>query len=298
MGETLVFMFLLVFILVPFTSAGIDDIWGKITGRATSETLTQSIVVTSGSAPVIYDVWNESMTDVSSGPTEDSPTYVIINFSVSDAEGASNINSSTALMNFTLGSVSRIASCTEFESSGDYANYTCNVTMWWFDGTGTWSIEASIDDTNDNSATNSTSNFYLGTVAGFESSPSSLSWSSISPGATDIEPSNHILMNNTGNLVRSIEVNATDLVGESNAAQALWATNFSVHTAAGCGGTTMAADTYTAISGASLPVGNYTIGDSTGQEEVYICLEAANTILDAQAYSTTAKGAWTVRITS
>lgn len=168
--------------------------------------------------------------------------------------------------------------------------------MWWFDAAGTWSINASIEDSSANLAMNSTDTFYLGSTVGFSASPSGLSWSTITPGAINTEPSNNILMNNTGNLAQSIEVNATDLLGESNSAQALWAANFSMHTVAGCEGTTMVPNTYATIVGASLPVGNYTLSDGTGQEEIYVCLEAANAVLDAQDYSTVANGAWIIRI--
>lgn len=287
-----------VFLLVPYASAGfLNDTWNTITGKAIDTQVTQTITVTSGNAPVIYDVWNETMTDISSsGPTEDSPTYIIINFSVSDTEGNTNIDSSSANIELEFGGTTRATACTEYEAAGNYANYTCNVTLWWFDVPGTWTINASILDNNVNYGENTTDTFGVGSVAGFESSPSGLSWASIAPGAVDIEPSNHILMNNTGNLVRNVEVNATDLIGETNDAQALWAANFSAHTDAGCEGTTMVADTYTDVAGTSLPIGNYTLSDGTGQEEIYVCLEAANTVLDAQDYSTTARGAWTVKI--
>ena len=285
-------------LIIPFTSAGFfNDTWNKITGRVTSSPVTHNITVTSGSSPIVYDVMNETMTDVSSGPTEDSPTYVIINFSVSDGDGFGNLNDSTATISFNFSGTSRTnTSCARYEGSDNIANYTCNVTIWWFDAPGTWSINASISDTSSNYAENTTDTFYLGATDGFESSPSELTWGSIAPGAIDVEPSEPILMNNTGNRERSIEVNATDLLGEENSAQALWAANFSAHTATNCGGTTMVADTYTAVSGATLPVGNYTVGGGTGQEEIFICLEAANAILDAQAYSTAARGTWMIKI--
>lgn len=298
--SVVVFLVVGMMFLMTFVSAGFfNETWSLITGRVgTTNPVTQTITVTGGSAPVIYDVWNETMTDLSSsGPTEDSPTYVIINFSASDSEGAGNLDDSTAFIDLESGGTSRTASCTKYESSGNYANYTCNVTIWWFDPASTaWTINASISDTSTNYAQNITDIFAVGSLAGFSSSPSSLTWSSISPGAIDAEPTNNILMNNTGNMVRNVELNATDLIGETNSAQALWAANFSAHTASGCSsGTTMVADTYTDVAGASLPVGNYT-GGSAGQEEIYICLEAANAILDAQDYSTTARGAWTVKI--
>ena len=284
-------------LFVPFSSAGFSDFWDKITGRVTNTPVTHNITVTSGSAPLVYNVWNETMTDVSSGPNEDTITYIIINFSVSDEDGFGNLDDATAKINFTLGGVSRSnSSCSRYQGSGNYANYTCGVTLWWFDGTGDWSINASIYDTNGNSATNTTDIFYLGTTAGFESSPAELTWGDIAPGATNTEPSNNILMNNTGNLARNVEINATNLYGEVNANQALWAANFTSHTVSGCGGTAMVAQTFTQVSGASLPAGNYTLNDNTGQEQIFVCLDATNAVLDAQSYSTLAAGTWTLKI--
>ena len=290
--------FIVVLLLVlPFSSANFSEVWDKITGRVTSSPVTHNITVTAGSSPIVYDVVNETMTDVSSGPTEDSPTYVIINFSVSDSDGFGNINDSTAAISFNFSGTTRSnTSCARYAGSGNIANYTCNVTLWWFDAPGTWSINASISDTSNNYAENITDTFYLGATDGFSSSPSELTWGSISPGEIGVEPSDNVLMNNTGNRERNIQINATDLLGEENPAQALWAANFSAHTDTGCGGTTMVADTYTAVSGATLPIGNYTIDNTTGQEEIFICLEAANAILDAQSYSTAARGTWTVKI--
>ena len=279
---------------------GVGDFWDKITGRlGSTTTVVHNITVTSGSGPVVYTVWNETMTDVSSGPTEDSATYVMINFSVSDADGYGNLNDSTAAISFNLSGATRTnTSCARVDGAGNYANYTCNVTMWWFDAPGTWSINASISDTSSNVATNTTNTFDVGTTAGFSASPSELTWADIGPGAVGVEPSGgeYILMNNTGNLIRDVEVNATNLYGEMNSAQALWAANFTSHISAGCGGTAMVADAFTQVVDASLPIGNYTLDDGTGQEGIYLCLEAANAVLDAQSYSTASAGSWTLRI--
>ena len=54
--------------------------------------------------------------------------------------------------------------------------------------------------------------------------------------------------------------------------------------------------TFVQVIGASLPKGNYSLDDGTGQEEIYTCLEAANSDLTQQSYSTAEEGAWTMRI--
>jgi hypothetical protein len=168
--------------------------------------------------------------------------------------------------------------------------------MWWFDGAGTWDINASIVDLNDNYKENSTETFSIGATTGFVSSPSSLTWAQINPGAINQEATNPITMNNTGNIARNIEINATNLLGESDNSKALYAENFSVNNAGGCGGTVMSHYIYTPVSAANLPKGNYTINDGTGQEDIYFCLEEASTTLTQQTYSTSEDGTWIIRI--
>ena len=67
--------FFLVFVLavmlvLPFTSAGFVDWVNKITGKATSQPVELNITVGAGSSPQIVFVYNDTMTDVSSGPNE------------------------------------------------------------------------------------------------------------------------------------------------------------------------------------------------------------------------------------
>jgi len=46
-------------------------------------------------------------------------------------------------------------------------------------------------------------------------------------------------------------------------------------------------NTFVNVTSTALPVGNFTLNDgSTGQENVYVCLEQAGSELTAQAYST------------
>lgn len=291
----------LILVLIPFASAGLGDLIDRLTGKATSSPVDINITVGAGDAPIIYAVYNDSITDVSSGLNEGStPTYVIINFSVSDTNGYANLDESSAQVNFSKsGETNRTASCTSYEQSGDYANYTCNVTMWWWDGAGTWQIFTSINDLNDNAAHNSSRTFAVGTTAGFVSFPSALTWSEINPGATNqLSNNDPIILNNTGNLVRNIEINSTNLMGEDDNTKGLYAGNFSANTADACEGTSMTDHSYAEVSGASLAIGNYTLNDGTAQESIYFCLEEAGSELTAQSYSTAEEGAWTMRITS
>jgi len=295
--STLIVMFLVVFVLImiPIASAGFFD---RFTGKLTDTPIDLNITVTSGSVPSIYYVIN--VTDVSNGPNEGpAPTPMIINFSVSDTDGFGNINMTSATINITNGGSDREnLTCANYWTSGNLANFTCNVTMWWFDPTSDWTIYAYIKDVNGNKGNNNSEVFYLGTTAGFEASPSSLNFGDIAPGATTEQATNDPMeLNNTGNLVRNLEINATNLYGESTPAYAIGAANFSVNTADTCAGTSMVAQTFTAVGGGStLPIGNYTLNEGTAQEDLYYCIDETNADLTAQYYSTDAAGAWTIKI--
>jgi DNA-directed RNA polymerase specialized sigma24 family protein len=258
------------------------------------------------------------MTDLSNGPTENTFTNVVINFTVYDSNGASDLNDSTAMINFTKTNedLRQNLSCINYQSSGNYANFTCNVPMWWWDGSGSWDITAYIEDNSQNSIINDSSYFYVGLRTAFIVGPSILEWSGISPGGINKTSNNDaLLLNNTGNDVidiGNIEINSTNLLGETNPSYGLWSGNFSVDWQTGgescigaacleCAGTQMnlSSGNYVNIGVANLTKGNYTINDGyTGQEELYFCLRVIGSELADinQAYSTSNQGAWTIRI--
>lgn len=192
-------------------------------------------------------------------------------------------------------------------AGGNYMNFVCNVTMWWFDGTGTWNVNASVKDINNNLAQNTTSTFQVSSTTGFNMGPNNLTYSPIAPGSTNQTPTNDpLLLNNTGNfaiVAGAISINATNLLGETTSTLGLWANNFSASWNTGgttpieCGTTanTLINKTAVNITTANLTRGNYTINDgNTGQEQLYVCLKFAGTELQAQAYSTLSQGAWIV----
>jgi len=304
----LIFLFsiLIVVLISSIVSAGWwGDIKNKITGKATK---TVALNITIG-GPKITQVFNDSMTNLSSGPNEaPALTSVIINFTGYSIAGASNLNDTSALINFTrAGETTRQnISCAKYESAGDYANYTCNVTMWWWDEAGTWDITASVNDNQANTATNSSTIFTIGERTSFVMGPSTLNWTGISPGATNQTSNNDpLLLNNTGNDVidaTGIAINSSNLRGETTPTEALWAGNFSADWDTGgsctgadcteCGGTTMVKAAYTALTVANLTKGNYTDGNGEGQEELYVCLRLVGSELSTQSYSTANETEW------
>jgi predicted DNA-binding protein (UPF0251 family) len=265
----------------------------------------RTVEITSGeSAPEIYAVYNQTLAvDIN----ENTFTDVIINFSVYDENGFSNLNDSSSAVNLSFPGedLRQNISCYPYEQSGNYANYTCNVTMWWWDINDTWAINAYIEDNEGYSSINTSSVQEVGSTESFVISPSLLNWQALSPGAFNSTSVNDpMILNNTGNVpILNITVNSTNLKGEQDNSKALWAGNFTIGTSTGgfppaeCGGAGMVHGEFTQIESAILPRGNYTINDGTGQEELYFCLTIVGSDLtETQAYSTAEEGTWTVRI--
>jgi hypothetical protein len=299
-GIYILCFFVIIVLMLSMVSAW--DFWDKITGKASTQNVGLNISVTSGSAPVIIAIYNETSTGMASGPNEGPvPTYVTAVFRVNDPDGIGNINNATAIINFSKsGDATRQVTCTFVagQSTATQANYTCNVTMWWFDGPGTWGVNAYIVDLNGNVGYNSTAkNISVGTTDGLQANQTSLTWPSISPGAQNTEALQFMGLNNSGNRPRTLEVNSSDLRGDVNSAYALGANNFSVKNAAGCEGSAMVNKSYENITSVTVfNRGNYTLNNGTAQANLYFCLETSNSNLIAQPYSTATTGSWIVRV--
>jgi len=313
-----VFIFILIFVVALIAIVYFSGFFGKITTFDTATLKSVGLNITVG-APLIIEVINWSTTMVlSQGPLSTSRE---INFTVYHGAGSQFLNDSTAFMNISLvggvGEVVRNNSCTRFNFSTNYVTYTCNMTMWWWDGGGNWKINAEITDNNSNTNVNSSTTLYVGSTTGFEISPNNLSWAAMGLGATNQSSSNDpLILNNTGNQpvgnasgTSNISINATDLKGETNAAYSLFANNFSAGPIGGtcpgaacseCGGGfagNFSVSRYANVSNMTLPKGNYSVEDgSTGQEKMYFCLRIAGYEITSQAYSTVNQNPWTVKI--
>ena len=266
--------------------------------------------------PEITSVYNQTLLSITLNPGP-APTGIIINFTAYDLDG--DLNDSTAKINISMANeqTRENGTCIRYQSSTYYSNYTCNVTMWWFDGAGTWNITASILDNTTLFAQNNSAVFQIGLTTGFEISPSVLNWPVFMPGSRNQTSSNDpIIVNNTGNQqfgngtggTSNISINATNLIGEINSAFRLWANNFSVSTVTGgvctngacveCNGNTgnLSRGLYVNVSNSTLPKGNYTKEDGTGQEQLYFCLRIIGNEISGQPYSTLQEGTWTIKM--
>ena len=187
--------------------------------------------------------------------------------------------------------------------------------MWWYDGAGTWLINASILDNFSLMATNTSTNFSVASLTGLEIGPVNLTWANIGAGSSNQTSNNDpLVLNNTGNqnigtTTSNISINSTDLVGEANAAYRLFTGNFSVDWRTGgtcsgaacleCAGSQMnkTSGNYANVTDSNVTKGNFTINNGDiGQEELYFCVRLAGTELISQAYSTLSQNVWTINI--
>ena len=324
--KLLVLSSLIVIILTISLSSGGFFSWFKnITGQATTQTVIVNITIGAGTAPTIIYIFNASLAggiSLNEGPSN---TNITINFTANDSDGAANLNDTSARINITKSgeSVARFNStCSKIATAGAAVNYSCIVPLAWFDIDGIWVINATISDLSGNNASNSSASLTINTLSAFVSGPASMTFATISAGATNQTSDNDpIRLNNTGNqyIYRGkIDINATSLRGETDNSKYLYVGNFSVSNDTGssrecdilsgtAGGsavnlTNTSGSSFTPINGtiinAALQRGNFTVNDGTAQEDLYVCLRTAGSELSQQSYSTSSLGAWTVRVTT
>ncbi|MEK6855274.1 MAG: hypothetical protein AABX73_03560 [Nanoarchaeota archaeon] len=292
--------FLVFFLAISLVSAGFSD-WFKarITGYSATNTTTLNITV--GTNPVITNVSVIPAKSV----TENSVTYVKFNFTARDTDGAGTINVTSATAKFNRsGEGSRANSSCVFNEAIDSTSsiFNCTVQLWYFDGAGDWGINVTIKDNSSNRAENATTGFTLSESTCMIMSPLALTWPSL--GVTDVDTlSNNdpITLNNTCNddiASGAVTVKAYNLRGEVTTTDMIRAGNFTTHTSDACtSGTQMVNGTATGVTGSILAGGNHSTNiGSTGQEQLYFCLEELNTSISPQSYSSELEGAWVVAI--
>jgi len=302
-GKLFLMIFISVFIiliLISTVSAGWFD-WLKktITGKDISDTASVNISI-SNIAPQIIFVDSIPAQSV----TENGVKYIYINFTAYDANGASDLDDSSAMGAINLtGEINRTnSSCAHLgDFNTNYANYTCEIGIWYFDGADDWTVNATIKDNGGSLAQNLSTTFTLNEDTCMAMGPTALEWPSLSVTDTDTKSNTDpITINNTCNDAitdGNVKVKAIDLAGETNSSQLIYAGNFTVNPSDACEGTSMVNNSAEGVSGATLPKGNYSTNDgSIGQEQLFFCLEAMNPDLSSQSYSTGGGEEWTISI--
>jgi len=307
------FLFIFLFIIALFSVAYFTGFLGRITGFANTGVIGMNITI---GAFTITSILNSSLTStLNLGPQS---TSYIINFSVYDGAGVQYINDSLIGLNLTLsGETTRQnTTCVEYQTGSNYNNYTCNVTMWWYDGAGNWNITAYAYDNYSNLAINGSYLLTIGVQTAFTVAPANMTWGILAAGASNQTATNdpfnltnignQIIGNGTGN----VTINATHLFGETNPSFSIRVGNVTISTVTGgtsCTGTAcsecdnynyvLTNATYVNVTKSVLGKGNYTVGDGqTGQDQLYFCIKSLDATLTQQYYSSAKSGPWTIKI--
>jgi len=288
-------------LLLSLVSAGWFG-WIKetITGKATSRLTNVSVTVV-GADMVSIVVHNGTLTGDPVRPTEEGSLSVLFNVTVTDTNGANDINTSSVKAYFLKPNEAtrqNITGCVENsgQNTDTSRNFTCTITLWYFDAPGGWTINVSASDLG-NKSTNSTDyyNFSCEQLQAIKMDPSEVFWNSVVSGSTNQTAGNNTKINNTGNynITGKIKVNATNLYSGSNF---LDVGNISIglYTGSECNGTFMVAAEETTINGLVLERGNLTQGVSN--ETIYYCLATVPAILPSGTYDTNTTGSWTIKL--
>ena len=274
--------------------------------------ITQSANYTINPSPSVPSI--TYVTSIGSvNPLQADVRNINFNFTIQHGDGGEIINITSAKANFTSGTESIRAnnSCSLLtnENTSTTRNFTCTIGMWYFDNAATWNVSIYVSDNNGNATTNLTT-FIYGTSQDFVVSLTLLNFGTISPIATNKTPTNTPwLMNNTGNYnVVNVSLLAINLYGESVTTEFLGAGNFTASNNTGgsppleCSGNALVNGTEVNITGVSLPRGNNSLAynnETSGQEQLYLCLKQVPSGISQQVYSTLysgGAGAWTIRI--
>jgi len=308
----------LLLIIASFVSAGFWD-WLKnprITGKAATSGQTNVSISVAGMTAVTILVFNSTLTGANMNPTEYGSNFIFFNVTVTDADGASDINVSSVRASFNkTGETTRSNSTCSYKSGEDTTNsknFTCSIEMWYWDAPGSWTINVTANDLGNMTYINNvTTVLAYGQLQSIVMAPNSLSWESVSIGATNQTSNNDpTTINNTGNYdvtSGNVQVQGINLYGATG--DFINVGNFSSDIATGgaacsgaacteCLGSVLANGTYQGITGSILSAGNLSEGGGVAQEQLYYCLRLAPLGIPSQAYSTnnTNGAAWTVKI--
>ena len=277
-------------------------------GNSNSSSVSFNVSVVSNTAPQIISVINSSLAGTNADPSENNVKNMQFNFTVFDADGADDIDVTTAWANFTRSGVQgRVnSSCLNTTQWGNYANFSCTIGMWYFDAPGVWNISVAVNDSSNEIAINSSSNFNYNQLQAIVISPTALSFN-VNIGSYNQTPTNQpTLINNTGNYnvtSGNIQVKAINLHGQTITTDYISAGNFTASNNTGgsppaeCSGTALVNATDTGITNSVLGFGNHSENNNvTGQTRLFYCLNTVPTTVSSQTYSTSTAGAWVVKI--
>jgi len=306
----MIFSLFLILGISSIVSAGFFDWFNKITGQATSQPANVSVSV-AGMNITRVRVYNSTLPSVA--VTNDGIGSMLFYVVIDDPDGASDINTTSISTNFTkTGEALRVNStCVKVgaDLNATAQNYSCTIEMWYFDAQGIWNITVRATDLgNTTFIQDTTATFGLPQLQGIEIAPGSLTFPSVSPGANNQTSNNDpTVINNTGNALSNITINAINLHGGTVPATFIDVGNLSVGNNTGsnieCGppakATVLTNGTDIQIINSNLTRGNHSVNNyQTGQEQIYYCFQTVPASVSSQVYSTPAGHSWTIKISS
>lgn len=302
---------------LSFASAGLGDWFRQITGRATG-THAANVTIT-GLNNVTVSVWNNTLTGAAVDPSAGTINGISFIVTLTDADGSADINTTSVSANFTKTGegLRQNLSCPQTGSAfGNSINFTCNISMWYFDASGTWTITAVGRDLGaGNVKQNTTQVFAYGSLNSIALSPTAINFGTVAQGATNVTATNDpSQLNNTGNVnFTQVNVTAINLYGETiDTTQFINVGNMSVSNNTGgsctggdcveCGPPSGPLPAATLVNGTTVNVfnttltrGNLSIGSGTAQEQIYYCFRTIpSSGLSSQPYSTALGPSWTI----
>ena len=236
-------------------------------------------------APVITNVTSIP----SMNPIDGNITYVYINFTATDNNGVDDLNDSTAQIIINYSTTQRFGNCTPNDINSTTTIYVCNVSMWYYDESGTWDINVSVKDNTSRIGYNDTTSFVYNTLSAMRINITELTFVNVfirQPIGASNDP---IVINNTGNVdFANISLSAYDLVGVNDSNYVIEADQFA-GSVTDSYADVLENNTFINITGASLTHGPIAI------EEIYVWVNLSYDV-PAQIYNSSVHGNWIIMV--
>ncbi|MBI2107770.1 hypothetical protein HYT54_01470 [Candidatus Woesearchaeota archaeon] len=177
-------------------------------------------------------------------PTEGGLSRILISFNVTDPDGISEINATTAIVNLTLGGSGgqfRFNISAQGGEFGTCSNHTegspvrvvinCTVLMKYFDNASSnWIVDARVQDINGATGTNNTHIFTYNELSAISFSRAFINFSNVNLGQNDQPAVLPLILNNTGNDdFDQLNLTAAALIGTSDATKSIAASQFTIN---------------------------------------------------------------------
>ena len=180
-------------------------------GAPTTVNFTVNLSLGGNAVPVV--TWVES--GLSPNPTESTTTTVWILFNATDNNGHADIDYSTASIILTrAGETQRTSgSCDNYNNDSLTKLFNCSVNLEYYDGNGTWTINASVSDFSADYDDDTATTLAYGTLQAIRGSPLGITFGTVNLGQ-NYSATAPLVLNNTGNQnFTQINLTAYDLTG-------------------------------------------------------------------------------------